>query len=149
MNPGIEALMYLREADESVFLLTRELLEQEMWERLAPHNFIMPEVLPTERAKSLSPNRARSVALALSFFEQMTLHSFLDKHEIMEHFTRTTAKLRQSMLERATKEDWNENQIRAVKAWIDLYHSTITEAFAEILYPRPQLEPELNASSAA
>lgn len=148
MNPGIEALLSLREADESVFLIARELLEREMWERVAPHNFIAPGAAPAERAKAISSNK-ESIAIALTFFEQMTLHSLLNKHEIMAHFARTTAKMRQSMLEHAAKKGWSEAQIHEAKAWIDLYHSTITEAFAEVLYPRPQLEPELNASSAA
>lgn len=148
MNSGIKALLALREADESIFLLACEMLEREMWGRIAPHNFIVPEMPPAERAKLLNSNK-ESVAIALTFFEQMTRHSFLDKHKIMEHFARTTAKVRQSMLERAAEEGWSEAQVHDIKSWIDLYSSTITEAFAEILYPRPQLEPELNASSAA
>lgn len=147
MNPVIKALLTLRETDEFTFLLTCEMLEREMWGRLAPHNFIVPEAPPAERAKLLSSNK-ESVMIALAFFEQMTLHSFLDKHKIMERFARTMAKVRQGTLESAAEKGWNENQIRNIKSWIDLYQSTITEAFAEILYPHPQLEPELNASSA-
>lgn len=148
MNLGIKALLALREADESVFLIARDLLEREMWERIAPHNFLVPEMPPVERAKLLSSN-VESLAIALTFFEQMTLHSVLDKHKIMERFARAMAKMRQSVLKRAAKKGWSEAQLHAVKSWIDLYSSTITEAFAETLYPRPQLEPELNASSAA
>lgn len=148
MNPVIKALLTLRETDEFTFLLTCEMLEREMWGRLAPHNFIVPEAPSAERAKLLSSNR-ESVMIALAFFEQMTLHSFLDKHKIMEHFARTASKVRQGMLERAVEKGWNENQIHEIKSWIDLYSSTITEAFAEVLHPRPQFEPELNASPAA
>jgi len=147
MNPGIKALLSIRKANEFTFLLTRELLEREMWERLAPHNFITPETSQAERAKHISDSK-ESIAIALTFFEQMTLHSLLDKHQIMEHFSSVTAKVRQGMLERATEEGWSEAQIQEAKEWIDLYSLTITETFAELLYPRPQLEPELNASSA-
>lgn len=142
-NLAISLIQAVKLTDERLYQSLIWELEARAWADLDPRHFISSENSPIS---AFNPERIKGAIVAL---EQLTKANLLKKDYLISKFTGYANNYRERLLAGAKELGTSPEAIEEILNWYNFYQTTVTDILSEALHPRPQLEPELNASSAA
>lgn len=142
-NLAINLIQAVKLTDERLYQSLIWELEARAWADLDPRHLISSE----DSLRSVySLERITGAIVALA---QLTEANLLEKDYLIGKFTGYANNYRERLLAHAKEQATSPEAIEEALDWYNFYQTTITDILSDTLHPRPQLEPELNASSAA
>lgn len=142
-NLAISLIQAVKLTDERLYQSLIRELEARAWADLDPRHLISSEDSFTS---SVNSTRLTNAIVAL---EQLTEANLLEKDYLISKFTGYANNYRERLLAHAKEQATSPEAIEEALDWYNFYQTTITDILSDTLHPRPQLEPELNASPAA
>lgn len=142
-NLAISLIQAVKLTDERLYQSLIRELEARAWADLDPRHLISSEGSFTS---SVNSTRLTNAIVAL---EQLTEANLLEKDYLISKFTGYANNYRERLLAYAKEQATSPEAIEEALDWYNFYQTTITDILSDTLHPRPQLEPELNASPAA
>lgn len=142
-NLAISLIQAVKLTDERLYQSMIWELEARAWADLDPRHLISGE---DSFASVVNSKRLAGAIIAL---EQLTEANLLEKDYLISKFTGYANNYRERFLANAKELGTSPEAIEELLNWYNFYQTTITDILSETLHPRPKLEPEVNASSAA
>jgi hypothetical protein len=142
-NLAISLIQAVKLTDERLYQSLIWELEARAWADLDPRHFISGEDSFTS---IVNYKRITDAVFAL---EQLTKANLLEKDYLISKFTGYANNYRERFLANAKELGTSPEAIEELLNWYNFYQTTVTDILSETLHPRPKLEPEVNASSAA
>ena len=142
-NLAISLIQAVKLTDERLYRSLVWELEARAWADLDPRYLIYGE---DSFASVVNSKRLAGAIVAL---EQLTKANLLEKDSLISKFPGSANNYRERLLANAKEQDTSPEAIEEILNWYNFYQTTVTDILSETLHPRPKLEPEVNASSAA
>lgn len=142
-NLAISLIQAVKLTDERLYQSLIWELEARAWADLDPRHLIYSEDSFTS---IVNYKRLTDAVFAL---EQLTKANLLEKDYLISKFTGYANNYRERLLANAKEQGTSPEAIEELLTWYNFYQTTVTDILSETLHPRPKLEPEVNASSAA
>ena len=142
-NLAISLIQAVKLTDERLYQSLIWELEARAWADLDPRHLISSENSPIS---AFNPERITGAIVAL---EQLTEANLLEKDYLISKFTGYANNYRERLLAGAKELGTSPEAIEELLNWYNFYQTTVTDILSETLHPRPKLEPEVDASSAA
>lgn len=142
-NLAISLIQAVKLTDERLYQSLIGELEARAWADLDPRHLIYGE---DSFASVVNSKRLAGAIVAL---EQLTKANLLEKDYLISKFTSYANNYRERLLANAKELGTSPEAIEELLNWYNFYQTTVTDILSETLHPRPKLEPEVDASSAA